>query len=106
MSDSKNVSLASDPKYFLTLTLGALGVVYGDISTSPLYAMRECFHGSHSLPANYFNNMGVMSLIFWSLILTVSIKYLLYVMRADNHGEGGVLASTALAGYKKVFDPQ
>jgi len=79
---------------FLTLT--ALGVVYGDIGTSPLYALRECFAGTHAIPVTEENVLGVLSLIFWSLIVTVSIKYLLFVMRADNGGEGGILALVAL----------
>ena len=78
------------------LTLAALGVVYGDIGTSPLYALRECFAGTHAIPVTQENVLGVLSLIFWSLIVTVSIKYLLFVMRADNGGEGGILALVAL----------
>lgn len=79
------------------LVLGALGVVYGDIGTSPLYALRECFHGVHGVPLNRENLLGVLSLIFWSLILIVWVKYLMTVMRASNHGEGGILALLALA---------
>jgi KUP system potassium uptake protein len=71
-------------------------VVYGDIGTSPLYALRECFLGSHSVPPTRLNVLGVMSLIFWSLIIVISIKYLVFVMRADNRGEGGILALMAL----------
>ncbi len=78
------------------LTLGALGVVFGDIGTSPLYAMRECFHGEHALEATRFNIFGVLSLIFWALALTVSVKYLVFILRADNHGEGGILALATL----------
>jgi KUP system potassium uptake protein len=74
------------------LVLGALGVVYGDIGTSPLYALRECFHGEHALIPSYNNVLGVLSLMIWALITIVSIKYLTYVMRADNNGEGGALA--------------
>ena len=81
----------------LLLTLTALGVVYGDIGTSPLYAFRESFHGSHAVPATPTNILGVLSLIFWSLILVVTIKYILFVLRADNRGEGGIMALTALA---------
>ncbi len=79
------------------LTLGALGVVYGDIGTSPLYALRECFGGSHPLPPTRENVLGVLSLIFWSLLLIVSLKYLAIVLRATNKGEGGILALMALA---------
>jgi KUP system potassium uptake protein len=71
-------------------------VVYGDIGTSPLYALRECFFGSHSVPPTYENVLGVLSLIIYSLVLVISIKYVAIVMRADNQGEGGVLALTAL----------
>jgi KUP system potassium uptake protein len=78
------------------LVLAALGVVYGDIGTSVLYALRECFFGSHPIDVTPDNVLGVVSLIFWSLIVTVSIKYLLFVMRADNQGEGGILALVAL----------
>ena len=78
------------------VTLTAVGVVYGDIGTSPLYAMRECFLGSHSVPATHDNVLGVLSLIIYSLLLVISIKYIVIVMRADNQGEGGILALTAL----------
>jgi KUP system potassium uptake protein len=84
-------------KYLALLTLGALGVVYGDIGTSPLYALRECFGGTHHLPATHDNVLGILSLIFWSLILIVSFKYLGVVIRATNRGEGGILALMALA---------
>ena len=79
------------------LTLGALGVVYGDIGTSPLYALRECFAGSHPLSPTPENVLGVLSLVFWSLLLIVSFKYLGIVLRATNKGEGGILALMALA---------
>src|SRR4051812_25676983 len=78
------------------LILSALGVVFGDIGTSPLYALRECFDGVHAIPVTVGNVYGVLSLIVWSLIITVSIKYVLFVMRADNEGEGGILALVAL----------
>ncbi|MGK2930378.1 MAG: potassium transporter Kup [Acidimicrobiales bacterium] len=80
-----------------TLSLVALGVVYGDIGTSPLYALRETLDGpGHSLLVSPDNVLGVLSLIFWSLIIVISIKYLVFVMRADNDGEGGILALTSL----------
>lgn len=79
-------------KYLALLSLSALGVVYGDIGTSPLYALRICFHGEGALKPDPANVLGVLSLIFWSLILVISIKYLLLILRADNHGEGGILA--------------
>ena len=80
----------------LPLTLTTIGVVYGDIGTSPLYAMRECFHGSHAVPATEANVLGVLSLIIYSLLLVISVKYIAIVMRADNQGEGGILALAAL----------
>lgn len=86
----------SNTKYLLTLSLGALGVVYGDIGTSPLYALRECFSGHYGLAPNHDNVLGVLSLIFWSLIIVVTIKYLVVILRADNDGEGGILALMAL----------
>jgi KUP system potassium uptake protein len=81
---------------FWLLLIGALGIVYGDIGTSPLYAIRECFHESHKIPLNPANIMGVLSLIVWSLAIVISIKYILFIMRADNRGEGGILALIAL----------
>jgi len=78
------------------VTLTAIGVVYGDIGTSPLYAMRECFFGTHSVAATHDNVLGVLSLIVYSLVLVISVKYIAIVMRADNQGEGGILALTAL----------
>jgi KUP system potassium uptake protein len=80
----------------LTTSLAALGVVYGDIGTSPLYALRECFTPPHAVSATAPNVLGVLSLFFWSLTLVVSLKYLTFVLRADNDGEGGVLALLAL----------
>jgi len=78
------------------LTLAAVGVVFGDIGTSPLYALRECFHGDYAVAVTPAAVEGVLSLIFWSLVLVVSVKYLAFVVRADNDGEGGVLALAAL----------
>jgi KUP system potassium uptake protein len=83
--------------YQLKLALGALGVVYGDIGTSPLYAMRECFNAEYGIAVTPTNVMGILSLIFWALTLIVSLKYVAYVLRADNKGEGGILALMALA---------
>lgn len=83
--------------YLLITSLGALGVVFGDIGTSPLYAFRESFHAAEGLAVDEQSVMGILSLMFWSLILVVTIKYLMFVMRADNHGEGGIMALTALA---------
>lgn len=83
-------------RYLGLLSLTALGVVYGDIGTSPLYALRECFHGPHAVPTTPANVLGVLSLIFWSLAFVISLKYLAVVLRADNRGEGGILALMAL----------
>jgi KUP system potassium uptake protein len=93
-----SVAHVADPrgKYPLLLSLTTLGVVYGDIGTSPLYALRECFHGPHSIEATPANILGVLSLIFWSLVVVISIKYLVFILRADNRGEGGILALAAL----------
>ncbi|MEO7034812.1 MAG: potassium transporter Kup [Polyangiaceae bacterium] len=81
-------------RYLIKLAFGALGVVYGDIGTSPLYSVRECFAGG--LPTSHENVLGILSLISWSLIIMVSFKYIAYVLRADNKGEGGILALMAL----------
>jgi KUP system potassium uptake protein len=78
------------------LSLAALGVVYGDIGTSPLYAVKECFTKPHGVDVNPANVYGIVSLFFWALTLVVVIKYLTVIMRADNHGEGGILALLAL----------
>ncbi|MEX0795693.1 MAG: potassium transporter Kup [Acidimicrobiia bacterium] len=83
-------------RYLLLLSVGALGVVYGDIGTSPLYAFRESFHAAEGPAVNTESVFGILSLMFWALVLIVSIKYLVFVLRADNHGEGGILALTAL----------
>lgn len=83
-------------KALLPLAFGALGVVYGDIGTSPIYAMREALHARHAGPPGPGDVMGILSLIFWSLMIIISIKYVVFVLRADHHGEGGILALTAL----------
>jgi KUP system potassium uptake protein len=83
--------------YIFLLTLGALGVVFGDIGTSPLYTLREAFYGPHSLPIDRAHIIGIVSLILWSLIITISIKYLFFILKCDNKGEGGILALMALA---------
>jgi KUP system potassium uptake protein len=91
-------------KHLAALCLSALGIVYGDIGTSPLYALRECFAGEHGVPVTHDNVLGILSLIFWSLTITISIKYVAYVMRADNRGEGGILALMALATSKSAAE--
>jgi KUP system potassium uptake protein len=78
------------------LVVGAIGVVYGDIGTSPLYTLRQCFTGMHHLDLTAANIMGILSIIFWSLMIVVTLKYVTLIMRADNRGEGGILALTAL----------
>ena len=85
-----------DPDSGRNLALAALGVVYGDIGTSPLYAVRECFHGQHAIALLPGNIMGVLSLIVWSLLIVVSLKYVMFIMRANNKGEGGIFALLAL----------
>src|SRR6266446_4200861 len=81
-----------------TLGLAALGVVYGDIGTSPLYAIKECFGPHHGLPPTPANVLGILSLVLWSLLLVIVLKYLTFIMQADNRGEGGILALMALLG--------
>lgn len=97
--DGHHAQHASMPRgrYLALLSLSALGIVYGDIGTSPLYAMRESFHAGHGLALTPANILGVVSLIFWALVIVVTIKYLIFIVRADNQGEGGILALTALA---------
>ncbi|HXX10564.1 MAG TPA: KUP/HAK/KT family potassium transporter, partial [Burkholderiales bacterium] len=80
----------------LGLAVGAVGVVYGDIGTSPLYAFKESFGGAHHVPLNHDNVLGILSLIFWALTLIVTVKYVMFIMRADNRGEGGIMALMAL----------
>ena len=87
-----------DKKRLATLTLGALGIVYGDIGTSPLYSIKEVFGGAHHpVPITPDNVLGILSLFFWSLIIVVTIKYVSFIMRANNKGEGGIIALMTLA---------
>ncbi len=81
---------------FLLLIVGALGVVYGDLGTSPLYTIRECFHGTHAIALTHANLLGTLSLIFWSLTMVISIKYVVFILQADNRGEGGIFALLSL----------
>jgi KUP system potassium uptake protein len=101
MTADKGFKEKEKRKYLLFLSFSAIGVVYGDIGTSPLYAFRICFYGAHVIEPTKANVLGVLSLIFWSLILIVSIKYLLIILRADNQGEGGILALMELVLPKK-----
>ena len=80
----------------MQLSLGALGVVFGDIATSPIYAIRECFHGEYGIAVSQANVMGILSLMFWALVMIVGLKYLVFLFQADNNGEGGEIALTAL----------
>lgn len=93
MSDHRQL----DSSRLWALTLGALGVVFGDIGTSPLYALRECFSPHYNIPVTTDNVLGILSLVIWSLILVVYGKYILFILRADNKGEGGILALLSLA---------
>ena len=80
-----------------TLVIGAIGVVFGDIGTSPLYTMKEAFFGPHGMPVDTLNILGILSLVTWSLVMVVAVKYVSFIMRADNRGEGGIMAMMALA---------
>jgi KUP system potassium uptake protein len=94
-SDETSPSRWFDKKLFL-LAFGSIGVVFGDVGTSPLYAIKECFHGKHAIIPDPANILGVMSLVFWSLMIVVSIKYVTFILRADNRGEGGIFALLGL----------
>ncbi|MEO8676053.1 MAG: KUP/HAK/KT family potassium transporter, partial [Casimicrobiaceae bacterium] len=87
---------AGTRKPMTPLVIGAIGVVYGDIGTSPLYTLRQCFTGTHPLSLAPENVLGILSIIFWALMIVVTLKYVTLIMRADNRGEGGILALTAL----------
>jgi KUP system potassium uptake protein len=95
-SSAHSAGHAKSSSHVAGLTLAAVGVVFGDIGTSPLYTMKEVF-GSHGLEASHGNVLGILSLVFWALTLIVSLKYVMFIMRADNRGEGGIMALTALA---------
>src|SRR5512140_197303 len=96
IADAPHAHAVPQGKQLVLLSLGALGVVFGDIGTSPLYAVRECLHGHHGIGVGPESVLGVLSLIFWALMLIISVKYVGYVLRADNQGEGGILALMAL----------
>ncbi|MDD5177090.1 MAG: potassium transporter Kup [Sterolibacterium sp.] len=96
------MSVSEDPQHpaessLAALSLAAMGVVYGDIGTSPLYTMKEVFNGPHAVAVTPDNLLGILSLVFWALVITVSLKYVMFITRADNRGEGGIMALTALA---------
>ncbi|MDE2201773.1 MAG: potassium transporter Kup [Burkholderiaceae bacterium] len=96
MSTAVASTITKKPALMATM-VGAIGVVFGDIGTSPLYALKECFNPEHGVPFSDQTVFGVLSMLFWAMTLVVSIKYVVFVMRADNNGEGGILALTALA---------
>ena len=99
MTGDAQVQVAAAPtgRRLAWLTLGALGIVFGDLGTSPLYALQECFAGGYALAPTPANVRGAVSLFIWSLIIVVSVKYVMIIMRADNQGEGGILALLAMA---------
>src|SRR5512138_461655 len=106
---SGTVATAAEPagrKRTATLTLAALGVVFGDIGTSPLYTVKECFSEFTGLQPTQANVLGILSLITWALIVVVTLKYVVVVMRADNRGEGGVLALMALVSRQQGINPR
>lgn len=93
-----NSNESSEPQgqMFAALALAVLGVVYGDIGTSPIYALQQCFIGNHPLPVTQSNILGILSLVFWTLLLVISLKYMIFVLSNDNKGEGGIFALLAL----------
>ncbi|SMF95226.1 KUP system potassium uptake protein [Methylomagnum ishizawai] len=93
------------PKDQKNLVIAALGVVFGDIGTSPLYTMRECFGGAHAVEPTPDNILGVLSLIFWAILIVISLKYVVFIMRADNKGEGGIMALMSLITQKARIAP-
>lgn len=107
MPSNTITSSDSTQKSLQALALGALGIVFGDIGTSPLYAFEQVFaNGAHSVPVSDINILGVLSLFFWSLMMVVTVKYVFFIMRADNHGEGGIMALMALALSKSETQPR
>lgn len=89
-----------------SLVIAALGVVFGDIGTSPLYTMKECFGGAYGVEPNMENVLGILSLVFWSIWISISLKYVVFVMQADNKGEGGIMALMSLLQQKAQLEPQ
>ncbi len=96
IEEHSHAPIVHGPRDLARLGLGALGVVYGDIGTSPLYALKECFAAGHGVAPSVANVLGILSLVFWSLTLVITVKYVGFVLRADNHGDGGILALLAL----------
>ena len=93
---SGNTARHNSRKNLPLLALGALGVIYGDIGTSPLYTIKECFSGNHGVPPTPGNILGILSMVFWSLMLVVGLKYVMFIMLADNKGEGGIFSLLAM----------
>jgi len=88
------------------LVIAALGVVFGDIGTSPLYTLKECFGGDHAITATPANILGILSLVFWSILIVISLKYVVFIMKADNKGEGGIMALMSLVFQKAQISAQ
>ena len=91
-----NSADAAHKQSLAALSVAAIGVVYGDIGTSPLYTLKEVFNPAHGISTSHANVLGILSLVFWSLLIVVSLKYVVFIMRADNKGEGGIMALIAL----------
>src|SRR5262245_1742454 len=106
MSATAATAQPAERKRTAALTLAALGVVFGDIGTSPLYTVKECFSEFTGLKATHEDVLGILSLITWALIIIVTLKYVVVVMRADNRGEGGVLALMALVSRQPAINPR
>jgi len=96
-SEAKAVEADPARKALHVMVVGAIGVVFGDIGTSPLYTFSEAFSDQHGMPVTTFNVLGVLSLVLWTLLIVVALKYITFIMRADNKGEGGIMAMMALA---------
>src|SRR5512139_2306309 len=106
MAGTEATAQIAGGKRTAALTLAALGVVFGDIGTSPLYTVKECFSEFTGVQLTHNNVLGMLSLITWALIIVVTLKYVVVVMRADNRGEGGVLALMALVSRQPVINPR
>lgn len=105
MSQTNSHAQAGGTAKPIGLLIAAVGVVYGDIGTSPLYTLKEVFQGGYGVEVTHDAILGVLSLIFWSLIWVVSFKYMAFVLRADNQGEGGIMALMALARRRRPNTP-
>jgi KUP system potassium uptake protein len=106
MAHAASTAADTQQSSLTALAVAAIGVVYGDIGTSPLYTMKAVFTGPHAVLVTEANVLGILSLIFWALLVVVSLKYVVFIMRADNHGEGGIMALTALALRKANAGPR